>query len=70
MNIIATSSAGLVVAEQDGRSYDYFSVPPKIQNLAKTICNKGGNCWQLLAPYSDSEIPHMIELKQKRGDTA
>ena len=71
MQIIARSSAGMLIIQNGGREYTYFSVPDSIIRKVKRIIRNGGQAWNLLKPYSaKAERGAMVERdKAERGAT-
>ena len=71
MQIVARSNAGMLVIQNGGRDYTYFSVPDSIIRKVKRIIQNGGQAWNLLKPYSaKAERSVMVDGdKAERGAT-
>ena len=71
MNIVATSSAGLVVIAERGRTYDFFGVPSSVLGRVRGLIQKGRQPFNLLKPYSAKlERVSMVERLNDKQEGA
>ena len=52
MNIVATSSSGLVVIVEGEATYNYFGVPSSVLGRVRGLIRKGRQPFNVLKPYS------------------
>ena len=64
MNICAISSSNTVTVSANGKSYPYFSVPDSVIRRLRIVIRKGGNGFNLLAPYAATK--EEINCKRRR----